>query len=73
MERTTADVVCIIVAGFAQIGFILDLIGLAWAMIRKKPYKSLIGSFIEYFNDYNSLFWLPIIIALLFAYGLTLD
>ena len=33
MERTTADVVCIIVAGFAQIGFILDLIGLARARV----------------------------------------
>lgn len=68
MERETIDIACFIIVFFVGLAFVLDLLGVSWSMIRNKPYKSLIGSFIENFLDYRSLFWLPIVIAVLFAY-----
>lgn len=68
MERNTEDIVCFLVVFFAGLVFVLDLLGVTWAMIRKKPYKSMLGSFIESFLNYPSLFWLPVLIAILYLY-----
>ena len=68
MERSTEDILCFLVVVFVGFAFVLDLIGAAFAMIKKKEYKSLLGSFIENFANYPSLFWLPVLIAIMYAY-----
>ena len=68
MERSTADLLCFLVVMYVSLVFILDLVGVAWAMITKKPYKSMIGGFIERFLEYPSLFWMPILLAIMYAY-----
>lgn len=68
MERNIEDVLCFIVVFFVGLVFVLDLLGVVWAMLRKKPYKSMIGGFIESFLDYPALFWMPVIIAILYVY-----
>lgn len=68
MERDFIDVACFIIVFFVGLVFVMDLIGVSWAMITKKPYKSAIGSFIEHFLKYSSLFWLPVVIAFMYAY-----
>ena len=69
MERTTGEVFCLLIVVLVGIAFVLDLIGVAWAMIRKKPYKSFIGECIEQFADQPSLFWLAVLIAIMYAYS----
>ena len=71
MERPTEDIICMIIVFFVSLVFVLDLLGVAWAMIRKKPYKSMIGSFIEGFLDYPSLFWIPVLIVIMYVYFFT--
>lgn len=69
MERTTGEVFCLLIVVLVGIAFVLDLLGVAWAMIKKKPYKSFIGENIEQFADQPSLFWLPVLIAIMYAYS----
>lgn len=69
MDRSTGYVLCIIVVALVGLAFILDLLAVAWAMIRKKPYKSAIGGFVESFLEHPKLFWLPVIIAAMYAFG----
>ena len=69
MERPTGEILCLLIVVFVGIAFVLDLLGVAWAMIRKKPYKSIIGEFIENFLNQPSLFWLPVLIAIMYAYS----
>ena len=71
MERPTEDIMCALIVFFVGLAFVLDLFGLAWAMIRKKTYKSMIGSFIEGFLNYPSLFWLPVLISIMYIYFFT--
>lgn len=69
MERNTADILCFIIVCFVSIAFVLDLLAAAWATAKKQPYKSMIGNFVEHFTDEPKLVWLPVLIALLYAYG----
>ena len=66
----TADILCLILAFFVGLAFVLDLLGASWAALRKKPYKSMIGGFVEDLADNPKLWWFPILIALFFVYGI---
>ena len=66
----TADILCMIIALFASLAFALDLLGAALAALKKKPYNSLIGEFIQNLSENYSLWWMPVVIAVLFAYGI---
>lgn len=66
----TADIFAMIIAFFVCLAFTLDLLGAAWAALRKKEYQSLLGQFIEKFANNPSLWWLPVVVAILFAYGI---
>lgn len=68
MERNIEDVMCFLVVFFVGLTFIFDLLGVAWAMFKKKPYKSMLGGFIENLAEYPSLFWIPILIAISYLY-----
>ena len=60
-----------IIAVFASAAFALDLLGASWAALRKKPYSSLIGEFVQKLSENYSLWWMPVVIAVLFAYGIS--
>lgn len=66
----TIDIICMAIAFFACLAFALDLLGAAWAAIRKKDYQSLLGQFVEKFANNPALWWLPVLIAILFGYGI---
>jgi hypothetical protein len=66
----TADIICMLIAVFVGIAFVLDMLGASWAALKKKEYKSILGHFIEDWSDNHSLWWLPAVVAILFAYGL---
>ena len=69
MERNTADILCFLIVCLVGIVFVFDLLAAAWAAAKKQPYKSMIGNFVERFTDEPKLAWLPVLIALLYAYG----
>lgn len=64
------DITCFVIVFFVGLTFVFDLLGAAGAALKKKEYKSMIGSFIENFADRPAVWWLPAIIAVLYAYGL---
>lgn len=66
----TADIICMIIVLFVGLSFILDLLGASWSALKKKEYKSMLGRFIEDLSENHSLWWLSVILAILFAYGL---
>ena len=66
----TSDIICFVIVFFVGLSFVLDLLGAAGAALKKKEYKSMIGSFIEDMADRHSLWWFPVIIAILYTYGL---
>lgn len=66
----TFEILAFTVVLFVCIAFVLDLLGTATANLKKKPYKSIIGSFIEDLSDRQGLWWFPILIAVAFIYGL---
>ena len=61
---------CLALVAFTGLFFVLDLLGVVWAIIRKKPYKSAIGGFIESFLEHPGVWWIAVIIALMYARGL---
>ena len=69
MERNFVDFSCFLIVFFVGLIFVFDLLGVMWAMIKKQPYKSMLGSFIERFLDYPTLLWLPLLIVILYVYG----
>ena len=66
----TADIVCLLVVVFVGLAFTIDCLGAGFSALRKKEYKSIIGSFIENLSDRKAVWWFPILIAVLFVYGL---
>ena len=61
---------CLALVAFTGLFFVLDLLGVAWAIIRKKPYKSALGNFIESFIEHPGIWWLAVLIAIMYAYGI---
>lgn len=68
MERHTADIFCFLVLFLVSLVFVFDLFGATEAALKKKEYKSMIGSFVEKLAD-NELWWLPLLVALFYIYG----
>lgn len=66
----TTDIICLLVVLLVGLAFILDLLGASWSALKKKEYKSMIGRFVEDWSENHSLWWLPLILAILFGYGL---
>lgn len=66
----TSDAICIVIVVLLGLTITLDFLGAGFAALRKKPYKSMMGEVIKNLSDRHAVWWLPISIALLFAYGL---
>ena len=60
---------CIAIVAFTGLFFVLDLLGVAWAALRKKPYKSGLGGIVESFAEHPGVWWIAVIIAAMYAYG----
>jgi hypothetical protein len=70
MGISTARSLCLIVVALVGLFFVLDLLSAALAAIRKKPYKSALGNFIESFLEHPGIWWLAVLIAIMYAYGI---
>lgn len=70
MEISTPRALCIIVVAFVGLFFVLDLLGVALAAVRKKPYKSALGGMIESFLENPGVWWLAVLIAIMYACGI---
>ena len=70
MKISTPRALCLIVVAFVGLFFVLDLLSTALAAIRKKPYKSALGNFIESFIEHPGIWWLAVLIAIMYAYGI---
>ena len=70
MERETSDIICYLTVVLVNFTFIADLLGASWSAIKRKPYKGLLGEFFEKFADNPSLFWFPILVGVMYVYGL---
>ena len=68
MERHTADIFCFFVLFLVSLVFVFDLFGATGAALKKKDYKSMIGSFVEKLSD-SGLWWFPLLVALFYIYG----
>jgi hypothetical protein len=68
MERHTADIFCFFVLFLVSLVFVFDLFGATGAALKKKEYKSMIGSFVEKLSD-SGLWWFPLLVALFYIYG----
>ena len=66
----TFDIICIVAVFLIWLTVTLDLLGAGFAALRKKPYKSMIGEFVQNLSDLHAVWWFPIVIAFLFTYGL---
>lgn len=64
------DILCYLIVLTVNFVFLLDLLGASWSAIKQKPYKGLLGEFFELFADFPTLFWMPIVIGILYVYGL---
>ncbi len=63
-ERSFLECVGIILGAFVWITYVLDHIGLAWHMIKKKPYKCCRQSLFEDLMKYPAVAWIPIALAI---------
>lgn len=61
--------ICIAIVAFTGLFFVLDLLGVALAALRKKPYKSGLGGIVESFTEHPGVWWLAVIFAAMYAYG----
>ena len=66
----TSDAICILIVVLVGLTVTLDFLGVGFAALRKKPYKSIIGSFLQDLSERHAVWWFPILVAILFAYGL---
>ena len=63
----TVDILCILVVSVLSLGIVLDLLNATKCAIKKMEFKSGLGNFIE--RSGESVWWLPLVIAAAFAYG----
>lgn len=70
MGISTARSLCLIVVAFVGLFFVLDLLSVALAAIRKKPYKSALGNFIESFLEHPGIWWIAVLIAVMYTCGI---